>query len=527
MIHRSAKAVPSEQAQQLVSALMSQRAYGHAADDLELIETHISWVVLSGEFAYKIKKPIKLDFLDFSTLERRRRCCELELELNRRWTPELYLDVVPITGTPERPVVDGDGPAIEYAVKMARFPQASLLSAQLASGELCEADMLELADIVADRHEHSPRVTERSKRAALRDVIAPMRENFAYLVSFVDTRVFQSLRTRTEQDFDDLRKVLLRREQDGFVRECHGDLHLGNLVRLPGGIVPFDRIEFNDDLRTIDVISDVAFLFMDLVAHGRQDLAYRFLNRYLECTGDYGGMAVFELYFVYHCLIRAKVLAIRSEEQASGQERQRDLAKMHHYCEVARHWMSQHDPMLIVMHGYSGSGKTWISTRLSCGLPAIRVRSDIERKRLAGLAELTSSHSAVGEGIYDRQLTRQTYGLLLDAARTCLRASANVILDASFLRRSQRQRAAKLAAKQQADLLIVETYAPIDVLLERLQQRAAGEMDVSEADAKVLEYQLEHAEPLEPGADEPVLRILTTRPPDDEELLRQVRSKGK
>ena len=176
----------------------------------------------------------------------------------------------------------------------------------------------------------------------------------------------------------------MQRQRDGFVRECHGDLHLRNLVRLPSGIVAFDCVEFSTELRNIDVISDVSFLVMDLVARGRQDLAYLFINRYLECTGDYAGMSVFGLYYVYHALIRAKVAAIRSVERTDETGRQHDLEEMAHCCAVARRWSESRTPLLIVMHGFSGSGKTTLSETLMSRLPAIRVRSDIERKREHG-----------------------------------------------------------------------------------------------------------------------------------------------
>ena len=506
----------------LIRSLLRADAFPHPARDIDLLETHISWVVLAGDFAYKIKKPVRLAFLDFSTLELRRRCCEEELRLNRRWAPQLYLSVVPITGTTEKPRVGGDGPAIEYAVRMVRFPQHAILAAELEAGHLTQEDMSEIAVMLAARHGQTLQVRVAGEDA-VRDVAEPMLENFEYLGDSLDADSYSALKTWTEASLRTLDATLRQRAESGFVRECHGDLHLGNLVRLPSGIVAFDCIEFSEALRTIDVISDVAFLAMDLFAHGRSDLAYGFLNRYFECTGDYGAARVLPLYVVYHCLIRAKVLAIRSVERGEDAERRRDLDELHHYCDVAREWMSTGVPALIITFGCSGSGKTWLSNRLMSSLPAIRVRSDIERRRLAGIGETARSGSGVGRGIYDPAMTRRTYDCLLQAARTVLEAGMNVILDAAFLERSERLRARRLAAQSGATFLILEASAPRDVLVERLRRRTLHGRDVSEADAAVLEYQLAHAETPDGTESTQALRLDTSRQLDPAELAARVR----
>jgi predicted kinase len=284
--------------------------------------------------------------------------------------------------------------------------------------------------------------------------------------------------------------------EKGFYRECHGDLHLGNLVRLANGIKAFDCIDFSSELRQIDVVADYGFLVMDLVARGRTDLAYVFLNRYLEVSGDYDGLALLPLYFVYRCLVRAKVAAIRRRERSAAESRAEDTATLEHYCELARTWTVSRRPVLVVMNGLSGSGKSWLSTGLVTAMPALRVRSDLERKRLVGLEETADSHSGIASGIYDQKAGQAVYERMFDGARSMLAAGFDAILDAAFLNVQSRIQAKRLAADCGADFVIVQATAPKATLQERLRRRAATGKDASEADLAVLQYQLDTSEPL-------------------------------
>ncbi len=490
----------------LVQGLLRPGAWPHPVDELELIETHISWIVLTGEFAYKIKKPLKLEFLDFSTLKLRKQWCEEELRLNSRWAPQLYVDVVPITGTPEQATIAGTGPAIEYAVRMRQFPQSALLSAQLDLGALDSDDMRELAEMIADRHGSAP--ANREPRFGGIDAIKkPMVENFLYLEPWLDTPELDEFRDWTDAELSRYAALIEQRRQDGFVRRCHGDLHLRNLVRLDDGIVAFDCIEFSDELRTLDVISDLTFLSMDLVASGRDDLAWLLLNRYLEVTGDYAGMQLYGLYHVYHCMIRAKVAAILAGERDDPRERDADLETMLHYCEVARDWIEHPRTGLVLMHGLSGSGKTWVSSRLSAGLGAVRIRSDVERKRMHGLAEDESTNSPPGEGLYDKAASRRTYQHLYELASSLLAAGHRVALDATFLFRGDRERARSVARQDSLPFVQVIVEASDALLAERLASREAGATDASEADAAVLAWQHELLEPIDDAREGPVIRF--------------------
>src|SRR5262245_16780588 len=302
----------------LVAALHDPRRYPHPVEGVKLLETHISWVLLTGAYAYKLKKPLDLGFLDFGTLAARKRSCEEELRLNRRTAPRLYVGVVPITGTAAEPTVDGQGPPIEYAVKMREFPQEALLARAAARGALPIERMDELAATVAAFHATVDRAGADSPFGTPHEVIGQARQNFAQMRAFVADppcgAALARLAAWTEREFAERYDAFVARHGQGFVRECHGDLHLRNLVLLDGRILPFDCIEFNAAFRWIDVMNEIAFLAMDLADHTLVRHAWRLVDAYLEETGDYAGLAVLRFYLVYRALVRAKIAGMRGHQ---------------------------------------------------------------------------------------------------------------------------------------------------------------------------------------------------------------------
>ena len=511
----------------LVDSLMSPAAFSHPVSTTELIETHISWVILTDDYVYKIKKPIVLDFLDFHDLDQRKFYCEEEIRLNQPWAPEIYLDVVPITIVDDQPCFGGKGTAIEYAVRMRRFDDGLRLDEQLERGLLSVADMKELGRNIAARHTAAPVVDENQRDRIVALTKAFIWDNFTALDGFIDSAELDGLHQWTKAELQTLEPVLWQRFDDGFVRDCHGDLHLANLVRLPGGITTFDCIEFNADLRHIDVICDIAFLVMDLVARRRHDLAAHFLNRYLERTGDYAGMSLLSLYFVYRCLVRAKVAAIRCQEREQESEMIADREEAHRYCDMARRQVTQRIPILVVMSGLSGSGKTWVSNQLLTVIPAIRVRSDIERKRLFGLDEMEDSSSEVGKGIYTEQASRQVYESLFSAAGLILAAGHNVILDAAFLTETDRAAAIQIAQHCESVPVILEVSAPIEVMRERILTRTRRAEDASEAGLAVLEHQIATAEFFTPAEQSLVITVDNSTEIDAAKIINEIKELAK
>jgi aminoglycoside phosphotransferase family enzyme/predicted kinase len=499
----------------LITALRDPACYAHTATRIAVLETHISWVILTGEHAYKIKKPVSLGFLDFSTLEARRRYCEDELRLNRRLAPSIYEAVVPITGSVDSPTVAGSGTAIEYAVKMREFPQSAMAGRVLADGALGAAHIDALAARIAAFHAGTGVAAPGSPYGVPDTVIAPACENFAQLERLLPDAADQSLiaevRAWTEREFHERWALFDARYKQGSVRECHGDLHLGNIVMLDGALTPFDCIEFNPALRWIDVMSEVAFLVMDLEDRSRRDLAGRFLNTYLEAGGDYAGLSVLRFYRVYRAMVRAKVHVLRAaQEGLSAAERERLRTASRGYLSLARRCAHDSRPAVIVMHGLSGSGKSVLAQSLAEQMGAIRLRSDVERKRIGGLTPLARSGSKLASGIYTTDITSATYHRLTDLARTSVNAGYAVIVDATFLKRWQRDLFRREANMRGIPFVIVDVTAPDATLRARVTTRLAAGSDASEANPAVLAHQIAQDEAL--GTEElpAALRIDTT-----------------
>lgn len=487
---------------ELVRALA--RSIGSRGDSgtAEVLETHISYVLLTGDFAYKIKKAVAFAFLDFTSLAARRFFCEQELRLNRRLAPALYLDVVPITGIIEAPRLGGDGAALEYAVKMREFPQSELASVLLAHGELGAADVDALAAKVAAFHAGIDVADAAGPLGAPDGILRLARRNLDEIAPLLPTEAergeLATLRTWTEREHGHRRDAFERRREHGFVRECHGDLHLGNIARIDGELVIFDCIEFNEEMRWIDVMSEVAFTVMDLEDRARPDLAHRFLNAYLERTGDYAGLAVLPFYLAYRALVRAKVALLRAAQAGSGAAAA--LAEARGYLRLASRYAERPRPALIVTHGLSGSGKTTLTGALLERIGAVRVRSDVERKRMHGLAALERTDASVDGGLYAPAATASAYDRLRALAREIIEAGRVAIVDAAFLRRSQREPLRTLAAELGVPFAILSFEAKEATLRQRVAGRQARGADASDADVAVLDHQLATREPL--GADE-------------------------
>lgn len=478
----------------LISALTTPRAYDHPVAAIEVIETHISWVLLAGAFAYKIKKPVRLAFVDFSTQHARRACCEDELRLNRRLAPRIYLDVVAITGPADSPRFSGSGPAIEYAVKMRRFDQRDLFNRLLTDGAL-RPDLIDrLAVQIATFHDDTRVILPDSTLGTPAAVLQPALDNIRDLATHADAQRqthLDTLTAWTRETFEQLEPVFAARHHDGFVRECHGDLHLGNIARVDDEPVAFDCIEFSEALRCIDTINEIAFLVMDLIDHGRADLGYCFLDRYLQTSGDYDGVALLRFYMVYRALVRAKIHDLRAHQTGDdSDEAIRLQAATDQYLALARRIGGDQRPALILMHGFSGSGKSVVARALVERLGAIRLRSDVERKRLFGLAAGARSGSAPGDGIYDQDADLRTYARLRAAAHTLLTAGYPTVIDAAFLTQIQRAPMRELAARLGAAFVVVDCCADADTLRTRVSARGARGDDPSEATVTVLERQM-------------------------------------
>ena len=478
-----------------IEALRDALGSSLPAGGVEVVETHISWVLLAGDYAYKVKKPVRLAFLDFSTLAARRRYCEEELRLNRRTAPDLYLDVVPLTpGADGRPVPGGEGEPVEWALRMRRFPAEALAERMARAGALGPAQIDAIGAAVAAFHAEAPRAAPADGYGTAEQVIAPALGNFDQIAAVAGTgteaAALARLRAWTAGEGQRLGATFAARLAAGCVRECHGDLHLGNIAFLDGRAVPFDCIEFDPALRWIDVASEVAFLVMDLRAHGLAGAAWRLLNDWLQDTGDYACAPVLRYYLVYRAMVRSKIACLRGAAE-----------DFRAYLALAGALAAERRPALVLMHGFSGSGKTTLSEALLEALGAVRLRSDVERKRLHGVGDpLARTGAAVEGGIYSAAASERTYGRLVDLARACLEEGWPVIVDAASLRRAERERFRALAREAGVPFAVAACSASRETLLQRISERAARGSDASEANAAVLQRQLARSEA--PGVDE-------------------------
>lgn len=482
----------------LIDALRRPDRYPQGVDRVDLVETHISWVLLAGDRVYKLKKPLDLGFLDFSTLDKRRFFCEEEVRLNRRTAPDLYLDVVAIRGTADNPAFEGAGDIIEYAVKMRRFDAAAGFDHLLSQQRLQREHIIGLGNRLADLHQIADIAGPDSDFGTVRATVEPIRDNFTDLADTLkDAPVaagLAALQAWTEAEVARLTPFMMERQRSGFIRECHGDAHLGNVALINGEVTLFDCVEFSSELRWIDLMSDVAFTVMDLHRRGEAGFAWLLLDQYLAATGDYRGLQLLPLYMVHRALVRAKVTALRLEDADADPHALLD--DVGHYLELAGNISRQKRPAIIITMGLSGSGKSWLAQQLVERVGLVRLRSDVERKRLHGMSRNDRSDSAIASDLYSSEATARTYRYLADLARSLIDAGMPCLIDAACLRHWQRRIFRELATQAGVPFGILHCHADSTELEQRLLAREAEGKDPSEAGLAVLEHQQHTAEPL-------------------------------
>ena len=495
--------------------------YPHAVDQVQVIETHISWLILTGPYVYKIKKNISLDFLDYSSLENRKYFCQEEVRLNQRFAPNIYLEVTPIYQLDGELSLHPHGQTIEYAVKMKQFPPNSQLDQLITKNELHPEHVSLLANNIATIHQSLPSAPSETAFGNSTTVLDAAIDNFSTIAPLInapkDLAQLQTLRDWTIKFVENNTGLFEERKLKGAIRECHGDLHLGNITMIDGSPVIFDCIEFNDEFRSIDVISDIAFLVMDLYSHGKGNYARRLLNQYLEITGDYQGLKLLQFYLIYRAMVRCKVESIKLHQENSTQ-----VERYQKYLNLALQFMCTNQPALLITHGLSGSGKTVVSQLLIEQSNTIRIRSDVERKRLHGLSNLASSNDEQKKIMYSDEATHRTYEHLATLCKDILSSHNSVIVDATFLKKNARDFFAKLAIDNKVPFLIVHTEAPIELLTKWIKERQACGNDASEATIEVLKGQISRQEPLTPCEVRNSITINTEHAVNGKQLLEKI-----
>ncbi|WP_287128138.1 bifunctional aminoglycoside phosphotransferase/ATP-binding protein [Candidatus Cyanaurora vandensis] len=493
----------------LIDRMLEPSFYPHPVTTVRLVQTHISYVFLTGTRAYKVKKPVNFGFLDFSTLAKRQFFCAEELRLNQRLAPDLYEMVLPITETDGAYQLDGTGTVVEYALRMREFSQDCLFSNLFVRGEVTLAHMEQLGQQMARFYREAAvndHIRSFGDPAVARQPIDDNYQQTERYIGVAQTREqFTQTKAFTDQIFQEQADLLQARVAGDRFRECHGDLHLGNICLLDQPVV-FDCIEFNEPFRFIDVLSDIGFLVMDLVARERPDLANRFLNTCLEWTGDWAGLPLLPLYLSYRAYVRAKVTSFLLDDPGIGAEQKAQAqTQAANYYRLAWQFTQPQTPKLYVMQGLSGSGKSTVARELALRTQAIHLRSDAVRKHLAGhpLTEKLSTE------FYTAEFSQKTYQQMADLAERLLKNGFSVILDAKYDRQVQRGPILALAEELGVTVRILACRCREEVLRTRLEARTG---DIADADASLIAAQQQAQEDFSEAEADRVLFLNTQAP---------------
>ncbi|HEY5975223.1 MAG TPA: AAA family ATPase [Geobacteraceae bacterium] len=478
--------------QRYLDDLCNPANYPEPTTTVEFLQTHVSYLFLTEHFVYKVKKPVDFGFLNFSSIDRRRFYCNEEVRLNRRLSPDVYLGVVEVRETPAGAAFDGDGPVLDYAVKMRRLPAERMLDRLLALGAVSEADIRLVARTIAAFHQAAERGPEIAAYGTLDVIRQNWQENFQQLEPFVGSCLTDQDRNRLKEWVEHAMasrvELFARRAATGCIRDCDGDLHLENIC-LADQVYIFDCIEFNSRFRYCDTAADLAFLLMDLELHGRCDLAAVLLDEYLAMTGDQEAPLLLDFYKVYRAVIRGKVNAFRLADPHIPPAEQKGARTMaSRYFRLARGYLLQEQlsPTLFITCGHVGSGKSTVAAQLGSDLALPLFSSDLVRKRLAGIPPTSRQLDQPGRGLYDNDHTIRTYQELLALAERELAGGRSVIVDATFRRQHDRREFATMAARHGAACIILHTVCPEELLLTRLTTRQTDPASISDGRVELL-----------------------------------------
>ncbi len=504
----------------IIKSLLKIDAYPETVNSVELIQTHVSWIFLADDTAYKVKKPVDFGFLNFSTIDRRRFYCHEEVRLNSRLCPDIYLGVVEVRETPSGAAFFGDGPVIDYAVKMRRLPAERMLDRLVEHGEVTTADMRAVARVIAAFHHAAATSPAISKYGQRERIMANWQENFAQIATNTQTPLssheLEVIREWVSSVIEGRAEIFERRIAGGFIRECDGDIHLENICLTDGRIYIFDCIEFNERFRYCDTAADVAFLLMDLDYRRRHDLAEAVLDEYLTVSGDAGLCDVIDFYKLYRAFVRGKVESLRQSDTGIEQkERECAGVRAAGYFRLARGYLERQrlKTTLFITCGLTGSGKSTLAAQLSFELGIATYNSDRVRKQMASLPPDTAMRIPFETGLYSAAASEATYTELLRLAEEELVAGRSVIIDACFISRELRRPFSQLAARLGVPCVVLQCSCPDPEQRRRLVERETAGESVSDGRLEILELQRNNFQPPD-GSEGIVLNVSTAASPE-------------
>ena len=459
---------------ELVKTLLKPGAYPEATGKIELVQTQMSFVFLTDEFVYKVKKAVDLGYLDYTTLDKRQFYCQKEVELNRRLCPETYLGVVPITRDKGSIRIGGRGEAIEYAVKMRRLPQVAMMNILLADNRVSVEMITRVAQKLAAFHKNTETSAEISAFGEIKAVTRNTDENFDQTEKYIGRTIskdsYRHIKDYTDSFVGKNAPLFNKRVKEGRIRDCHGDLHAAHIC-FSDGICIYDCIEFSDRFRYCDVASEMAFLAMDLDHYGRADLSRTLVNAYVAESGDKELLKLLGFYKGYRAYVRGKVESFKLDDPyIAPAEKKRTLEIAASYFDLARAY-TRSRPTLFITVGLVGTGKTTLAQALSKRLGLAVIASDVTRKQLAGVPLNEHRFEGFDSGIYSAELSRKTYEKMFSEAKHPLSDGGSVILDASFIKAEERLKAKRLAEDAGADFFIIECRLDEADIKKRLARR--------------------------------------------------------
>ncbi len=512
----------------LVQALLASEAYPHHPSEIELVQTQMSFIFLTGDYVYKVKKAVNLGYLDYTTLERRKYFCHQEVILNRRLCPDVYLDVVAISRENGKFFIEGRGKAIEYAVKMRQLPQQRMMDNLLRDNQVTKEMIATVAQRVEEFHRKAETNKEISSFGDLSIVVTNTEENFTQTEKYIGVSIpgekYDAIKSYTQDFINNNVSLFGQRIKKGKIRDCHGDLHAAH-VCFTDGICIFDCIEFNDRFRYGDVASDIAFLAMDLDYHGRPDLSQHFVKSYEKFSGDRETGQLINFYKCYRAYVRGKVENFKLDDpHIPKEEKEEALSKATKCFDLAYSYIKGKKPTLFITTGLIGSGKTALAQTLSRRMALAVISSDDVRKGLANIPSSEHRFEEFDSGIYAPAFSRKTYDEMLHQAKQILKAGQSVIIDASFRKATERNKAMKLAQEMGNDFKAIECVCDEETIKKRLSHRFEAE-SISDGRLEIFPQMKEDFEPVSEVAPENHIVIDCSKPVEEtvKELLERMK----